>query len=366
MLVDVAATLGSGSDTVRPVQPPSPAATAMATMSMPGGSAKNLVCMRGIDGVGSHEYEQLGRLSAARPIRPANYRKSGPACRAPVGDGIPFAALERRENTKGAMRLTRRPRPSDCPRLCWASATAAETGADRLGLARDQAFALRPLARQLARTAYRLGAFTRLFLRWLLVMPAKLHFAENALALHLLLERLEGLIDVIVPDENLHASFLFENSWMAASQYRAPRMRRCQAPASSRPEAKSPPMILSCSAASCRSIHGATTASNILRSGHSAERPIWPPPELTHAPWTRAPPPNSRSSSRPSPPRAGRRCPPCPGEFAADSRKQLSGRELTLETPASRDPSCGLDGRRSCRRGGRRCPASSASGRSSP
>src|SRR5262245_36583304 len=221
MLVDVAATLGSGSDTVRPVQPPSPAATAMATMSMPGGSAKNLVCMRGIEGVGSHEYEQLGRLSAARPIRPANYRKSGPACRAPVGDGIPFAALERRENTKGAMRLTRRPRPSDCPRLCWASATAAETGADRLGLARDQAFALRPLARQLARTAYRLGAFTRLFLRWLLVMPAKLHFAENALALHLLLERLQGLIDVIVPVETLHASFLFEiREWRPANTAR--------------------------------------------------------------------------------------------------------------------------------------------------
>src|SRR5262244_1736926 len=69
MLVDVAARLGSGSDTVRPVQPPSPAASAMATMSMPGGPARNLVCMRGIEGVGSHEYEQLGRLSAARPIR---------------------------------------------------------------------------------------------------------------------------------------------------------------------------------------------------------------------------------------------------------------------------------------------------------
>ena len=35
-------------------------------------------------------------------------------------------------------------------------------------------------------------------------MAAKLHFAENALALHLLLERLEGLIDVVIADENLH------------------------------------------------------------------------------------------------------------------------------------------------------------------
>jgi hypothetical protein len=36
-------------------------------------------------------------------------------------------------------------------------------------------------------------------------MAAKLHLAENALALHLLLERLEGLIDVVVTNENLHA-----------------------------------------------------------------------------------------------------------------------------------------------------------------
>jgi hypothetical protein len=36
-------------------------------------------------------------------------------------------------------------------------------------------------------------------------VPAQLHLAENALALHLLLERLEGLIDVVVTDENLHA-----------------------------------------------------------------------------------------------------------------------------------------------------------------
>jgi hypothetical protein len=36
-------------------------------------------------------------------------------------------------------------------------------------------------------------------------MAAKLHFAENALALHLLLERLEGLVDVVVADENLQA-----------------------------------------------------------------------------------------------------------------------------------------------------------------
>ena len=36
-------------------------------------------------------------------------------------------------------------------------------------------------------------------------MAAKLHLAENALALHLLLQRFEGLVDIVVTDENLHA-----------------------------------------------------------------------------------------------------------------------------------------------------------------
>jgi hypothetical protein len=36
-------------------------------------------------------------------------------------------------------------------------------------------------------------------------MAAKLHLAEDALALHLFLQRLESLVDVVVTDENLHA-----------------------------------------------------------------------------------------------------------------------------------------------------------------
>jgi hypothetical protein len=35
-------------------------------------------------------------------------------------------------------------------------------------------------------------------------MTAELHLAENPLALHLLLERLEGLVDIVVANENLH------------------------------------------------------------------------------------------------------------------------------------------------------------------
>jgi len=36
-------------------------------------------------------------------------------------------------------------------------------------------------------------------------MSAQFHLAKNALPLHLFLERLEGLINVIVANENLHA-----------------------------------------------------------------------------------------------------------------------------------------------------------------
>jgi len=40
-------------------------------------------------------------------------------------------------------------------------------------------------------------------------MLAELHLAEQAFALHLLLQRPEGLIDIVVADENLHVVFLF-------------------------------------------------------------------------------------------------------------------------------------------------------------
>jgi hypothetical protein len=36
-------------------------------------------------------------------------------------------------------------------------------------------------------------------------VTAELHLAEDTLALHLLLERLESLVDVVVANENLHA-----------------------------------------------------------------------------------------------------------------------------------------------------------------
>src|SRR5712692_9453855 len=80
-------------------------------------------------------------------------------------------------------------------------------GADPGGgfwLAGQQAFALRALARQLARPADRFRPLARLLLGWFFVMAAQLHLAENPLALHLLLQRLEGLVDIVVANENLH------------------------------------------------------------------------------------------------------------------------------------------------------------------
>jgi hypothetical protein len=44
------------------------------------------------------------------------------------------------------------------------------------------------------------------------VMATEFHLAEYALALHLPLQQLEGLVDIVVADENLHAVFLFDRA----------------------------------------------------------------------------------------------------------------------------------------------------------
>lgn len=69
---------------------------------------------------------------------------------------------------------------------------------------RQQAFALRTLARQLASTAHRFRALARALFRRLFIMVAALHLAESAFPLHLLFERLQRLVDVVVADENLY------------------------------------------------------------------------------------------------------------------------------------------------------------------
>ena len=64
--------------------------------------------------------------------------------------------------------------------------------------------ALQALALQLARPTNRLCGFTRATLGRLLEVAAQLHLAKDTLTLHLLLECLERLIDIVVTDENLH------------------------------------------------------------------------------------------------------------------------------------------------------------------
>jgi hypothetical protein len=80
---------------------------------------------------------------------------------------------------------------------------------DGLGLHRQKAFALQLLAGELAGAADSLGLFAGAFLGGLLVMSAQFHFAENSLALHFFLKRFEGLIDIVVADENLHGRSCF-------------------------------------------------------------------------------------------------------------------------------------------------------------
>ncbi|NRP70704.1 hypothetical protein ILFOPFJJ_01585 [Ensifer psoraleae] len=73
----------------------------------------------------------------------------------------------------------------------------------------QQAFALEFLAGELPVTAHGFRLFAHALFGRLFVGAARLHFAENAFALHLLLQNAKGLLDVIIPDENLQSiSFL--------------------------------------------------------------------------------------------------------------------------------------------------------------
>jgi hypothetical protein len=49
-------------------------------------------------------------------------------------------------------------------------------------------------------------------------VPAELHLAENPFPLHLLFERLERLIDIVITDQNLHlAAYSFLAVWSRPS-----------------------------------------------------------------------------------------------------------------------------------------------------
>jgi hypothetical protein len=45
--------------------------------------------------------------------------------------------------------------------------------------------------------------------RWLLVVPPEFHFAINSLTLEFLLQRAQGLVDIVVANKNLHGSPTF-------------------------------------------------------------------------------------------------------------------------------------------------------------
>ena len=84
------------------------------------------------------------------------------------------------------------------------------------------AFAVEALAEELAMTAHRLGFFAGPALGRLLVVPPQLHLAEDSFPLHLLLERFQRLIDIVVAYEHLHlAAFSFSADKRPANRGRA-------------------------------------------------------------------------------------------------------------------------------------------------
>ena len=70
-----------------------------------------------------------------------------------------------------------------------------------------EALALQALSLQLTRTTHCLGLFAGPALGRLFVGTAELHFTEDAFALHLLLQDLQGLVDIVVTNRDLHVSF---------------------------------------------------------------------------------------------------------------------------------------------------------------
>jgi hypothetical protein len=88
----------------------------------------------------------------------------------------------------------------------WAALTAGTTSAaHNCWLAWQKTFALHFLASEFASATNGFSLLADALFRRLFEVVAELHLAEDALALHLLLERFKSLIDVVVANENLHA-----------------------------------------------------------------------------------------------------------------------------------------------------------------
>ncbi len=63
---------------------------------------------------------------------------------------------------------------------------------------------MRALSGELTRAAHGFGALARTLFRRLFVVIATLHFSESAFPLHILFERLQRLVDVVIANENLY------------------------------------------------------------------------------------------------------------------------------------------------------------------
>jgi len=69
---------------------------------------------------------------------------------------------------------------------------------------RLEALALQPLALQFAGAPHGFCCLPGTPLRRLFIMTTQFHFPEDSFALHFLLQRLQGLIDIVVADNDLH------------------------------------------------------------------------------------------------------------------------------------------------------------------
>jgi len=95
-----------------------------------------------------------------------------------------------------AMPKKKKPRQRELAGLLW------KPEIRKRGL--DQTFALGALASQLAGAANRFSALTGFLLGWLFEVLTGLHFPEQAFALHFLLQRAQGLLDIVIADDDLY------------------------------------------------------------------------------------------------------------------------------------------------------------------
>ncbi len=75
---------------------------------------------------------------------------------------------------------------------------------DPTGVRLLEAFAFQSFTLQLPGAAYGFRGFASSAFGRLFVVPPQLHLAKNSLPLHLLFERFERLVDIVVTHEDLH------------------------------------------------------------------------------------------------------------------------------------------------------------------